>query len=650
MLHSRFIRFFSLIIILLATLAPCLYSEQVPLIPREVLFGNPEKALPSLSPDGTKLGYLAPDANGVLNVWVRDLSAKATDDIKVTSDQKRGIRNYLWQYDNDHLLYIQDQDGDENSHLYQVNLKTRETRDLTPFDGVRAQILDYSRDFPDQLLVELNKRDKSVFDVYRLNLTDGSLTLDTENKNGELQWLADYNLQVRASQAYTSDGGYLIRVRDTIEAPWRELLSAGPEENNLVLVNFSKDGQSLYLISSLDSDTGRLVKMDLATKKQQVIVEDPNYDISEVMVNPTTQEIEAVGIEKDRFEWTAIDKTIADDFKRLEQKGAIFKVTSQDLDGKKWVVAYLYDNRSPQLYVYDRATKKKEFLFTPRPNLSKYTLSKMEPISYKARDGMEIHGYLTLPQGIEAKNLPTVVMVHGGPQVRDTWGYDAKAQWLANRGYAVLQVNYRGSSGYGKKFLNAGNREWGAKMQDDLLDGKQWLIAKGYADPEKVAIFGGSYGGYAVLVGLAFTPEEFCCGVDIVGPSNLITLSKSMPSYWIPAKARINLRYGDVETEPEFLKSRSPFFKADKIVKPLLIAQGANDPRVKQAESDQIVDEMRKNNKPVEYLLFPDEGHGFARPENQFKFYAATEQFLVKYLGGRGQLPAPQENWDALKK
>jgi dipeptidyl aminopeptidase/acylaminoacyl peptidase len=331
-----------------------------------------------------------------------------------------------------------------------------------------------------------------------------------------------------------------------------------------------------------------------------------------------------------------LDRSIAEDFAAIAKvRRGEFSVVDRDLADRSWLVEYNTDDGPIYYYTYDRASKKSQLLFSSRPQLENLSLAQMQPISYQSRDRLTIHGYLTTPVGIPAKNLPTVLLVHGGPWARDTWGYDSMVQWLANRGYAVLQVNFRGSSGYGKKFLNAGNREWAGKMHDDLIDGVNWIVKQGIADPKKVAIVGGSYGGYATLVGLTFTPNVFAAGVDIVGPSNLITLIESIPPYWTPMMAMFRYRVGDPEKDAEFLKSRSPLFFADRIKAPLLIGQGANDPRVKQAESEQIVAAMRKANKPVEYILYTDEGHSFARPENRLHFFAKTEEFLGKYLGGR---------------
>jgi dipeptidyl aminopeptidase/acylaminoacyl peptidase len=367
-----------------------------------------------------------------------------------------------------------------------------------------------------------------------------------------------------------------------------------------------------------------------------VIAEDAEYDVGGAMSHPVKHIIQAVAFNREKVEWQVLDKSIADDFKALAKanKGE-FNVVSRDLADKNWLVVYTTDDGPATYYAYDRESKKTKRMFSVQPKLEGLTLAAMKPISYKSRDGLTIHGYLTLPPGVEAKKLPTVLLVHGGPWARDSWGFQPMPQWVATRGYAVLQVNFRGSTGYGKKFLNAANREWSGKMHNDLLDGVDWLVKDGVADAKKVAIMGGSYGGYATLVGLTFTPDTFCCGVDIVGPSNIITLLKSIPPYWEPALAMFAKRVGDIKKDEDFLKACSPLYKVDKIKAPLLIGQGANDPRVKQAESDQIVEAMRKEKKPVEYIVFTDEGHGFARPENRMFFYAKSEEFLAKYLGGR---------------
>lgn len=601
-----------------------------PLIPREVLFGNPERANPQISPDGRLLAYLAPH-NGVLNVWIRTVGQQ--DDRVVTDDRKRGIRIYFWQPDSRHIIYLQDQNGDENWRVYQTSVETKQTRDLTPFERVQARIVAVDPDIPDRILVALNNRDPRLHDVYRVDLKTGKLELDTQNPGDVADWVADNELRVRAAEVLLPDGSTEIRIRDDERSPWRTFLKWGPDESFGGIAGFTRDNKSVWLISSVNANAARLLEVDLASGQQRVIAEDPQYDVSGILVHPRKRTLEAVSFVRARTEWQIIDRAVEPDFAALRKvRDGDISISSRDLDDRTWIVTYVVDDGPIYWYTYDRRTRRAQPLFSNNSKLEKYKLAKMQPISFKARDGMTIYGYLTLPVGVQPRNLPMVLLVHGGPWSRDTWGYNPMVQWLANRGYAVLQVNFRGSTGYGKAYLNAGDREWAGKMHDDLIDGKNWAVKQGIADPKRVAIMGGSYGGYATLVGLAFTPDEFAAGVDIVGPSNLVTLLQSIPPYWAPIKATFTKRMGSDE---EFLKSRSPLFRASQIKKPLLIGQGANDPRVKQAESDQIVEALRKANIPVEYIVYTDEGHGFARPENRLHFYAKAEEFLAKHLGGR---------------
>jgi len=609
-----------------------------PLIPREVLFGNPEKASPQISPDGKQLAYLAP-VDGVLNVWVRTLGQ--TDDRAVTSDKKRGIRNFTWQYDNKHVLYTQDVGGDENWRLYQTEIATKETKDLTPFEKVRVDIVAYDWKSPDTILVQMNKRDPQLFDVHRIDLKSGKVEMDTENPGDVQGWQADNALEIRAAQVQMADGGTIIRVRDTVKAPWRELLRWGPDETFGAVVGYTPDNKSLWVATSLDVNAARLLEIEVATGKRTVLAEDRQFDVNGTINNPKTNALEAVSFVKQRTEYTFTDPKVKADFEILGKvRQGNIGPPSRSLDDTKWIVTYTSDDAPVCWYLYDRTTQKARLLFTSRPRLEQYKLAAMRPIEFTARDGMKLYGYLTTPAGMEAKNLPMVVFVHGGPWSRDEWGFSRYPQWLSNRGYAVLQINFRGSTGYGKEYVNAGDRQWAGTMRTDLLDGKEWAIQQGVADATKVCIMGGSYGGYATLAGIAFAPDAYSCGVDIVGPSNLNTLLKTIPPYWTTLLETFHKRMGDSE---EFLKGQSPLFKAEQIKAPLLIGQGANDPRVNKAESDQIVAAMRKNGKPVEYYVFPDEGHGFARPTNNMAFNAATEEFLAKYLGGRSEPPTAEE-------
>ena len=608
-------------------------KTQLPaLISRETLFGNPKHTSPRLSPDGKYIAYIAPDKKNILQVWLRQIEKEEAK--KLTDDKKRGIREFFWIYNSEQLVYLQDADGDENFHLYCVDIYTNTVRDLTPFQGVRAQIIDLNPEFPDAVLVGLNLNNIEKFDAYRIDLNNGAVEFDTDNPGNVIDWTVDANFQIRAALTTTLDGGYDLLYRETKDKSWQTLRHWSAEDRGS-LYGFSKDSKTLYLIASHNANAARLLALNLATKQETVIAEDSRYDISKVIAHPTGRHIQAVAFYKDKREWQVIDPDIAADFEAIAKvSSGEVSSASRDLANRKWLISYEADDGPVYYYLYDRDSKSSTLLFSNRPELEELPLVSMQPVSYLARDGLTIHGYLTVPKDIKAP-YSTVMLVHGGPWARDTWGYDPQAQWLANRGYAVLQPNFRGSTGFGKAFVNAGNRQWGAAMHDDLIDGVNWLVDEGIADKDKIAIMGGSYGGYATLVGLTFTPEVFACGVDIVGPSNIVTLLQSIPPYWKPMMAMFQHRVGDVETEREFLKSRSPLFFVDKIQKPLLIGQGANDPRVKEAESEQIVNAMRQAGKPVEYVLYTDEGHGFARPENRLHFYAVAEEFLAKHLSGR---------------
>lgn len=625
--------FYSLAMTLLIFM-PIAQASEIKLIPREVLFGNPVKAAPQISPDGRSLSYLAP-VNNVLNVWVRTLGT--ADDRPVTKDTDRGIRNYFWAQDNKHIFYLQDVGGNENWRLYAVELETLAVKDLTPFENIQARIVDVDKHFPNEMLIAMNKDNVALHDVYHLDLLTGKLTLKAKNPGNVSDWIPDNQFKVRAALVSREDGGSDLLVRDGESSGWRTVLSWGMDDAMVSgPVSFTKDGRSLYLRDGRGADKSRLVRMEIGSGRTREIASDPDVDVGGVMVDPDSYEIQMVSFTKDRVEHRVLDPSIRPDLEAIRKvhEGDFF-IASRDNDGKIWLIGFIVDDGPAVYYAFDRKTKKAEFLFENRPELKKYALAPMEPFSFKSRDGLTVRGYLTFPPAGERKTLPMVLNVHGGPWVRDEWGYDPEAQWFANRGYICMQVNYRGSSGYGKGFLNAGDREWGGKMHEDLVDAVQWAVQKGAADPKRIAIYGGSYGGFAALVGATFTPELFNCAVDIVGPSNLITFIKTIPPYWSVYLAEFHKRVGNPDTEEEFLKSRSPLFKVDRIQVPMLIAQGANDPRVKQSESEQIVEAMKKKGIDYEYLLFPDEGHGFAKPENRIKFYKACEKFLAKHLGGR---------------
>jgi dipeptidyl aminopeptidase/acylaminoacyl peptidase len=608
------------------------------LIPRRVLFGNPERVSPHISPDGTRLAWIAPH-QGVLNVWVAPMGSDGVDWSTaqvVTDDTDRGIRMCAWAHDGRHLLYLQDTGGDENWRLHDVDLTTMQRRDLTPFDNVRTELIAAEKKFPTEILVGLNRDNPQLHDVYRLNLTTGELVKEVTNP-GFVGWVADAQLVVRAGIAPQPDGGMVLMVRGDAREDWRAVLTVSAEDAlTSGPIAFSEDGRSLLALSSVGADTGRLIRLDLATGEQQVLAEDPDADVAGLRIDPDTREPQIVSFLKDRMEYRVLDESVAPDLAAIRalNPGDPSFSDADDAD-ETWLVAFNNDTTAVSYYSYDRRTREGRFLFEARPELSRYQLAPMQPFTFTSRDGLTIHGYAMFPPDAPRTGLPTVLNVHGGPWARDAWGYDPEAQWLANRGYLCVQVNFRGSTGYGKAFVNAGDREWGGRMHDDLVDAVAYITGQGWADPARVAIYGGSYGGYAALVGAAFTPELFRCAVDIVGPSNLKTLIETIPPYWAPMIAQFHNRVGDPAKDEDFLWSRSPLSRVGDIRIPLLIAQGANDPRVKQAESEQIVAALTEAGIDHEYMLFPDEGHGFAKPENRLRFYAAAERFLARYLGGR---------------
>jgi dipeptidyl aminopeptidase/acylaminoacyl peptidase len=618
--------------------------DDVPLIPRDVLFGNPERASLNISPSGEMLSWLAP-VDGVLNVWVApvdDLDAAKA----ITDDDYRGIRQYFWAWNGTHVVYLQDTGGDENFLAYSVNVETGERVELTPFENVRVQVSQVSPKFPNEMVFGINDRNPQLHDLYRVNIVTGERELLMENP-GYAGYTLDDDYNVRFAVQFQADGSLsYFEIEDNeivAETPYLEI----PNEDTLTtgIAGFNADGSVLYMLDSRLGDTAALYARDLTTGETDLIFEHPKADVSGVMAHPTTYEIEAVSANYTRTEWTVLDDTVAEDLKFLRSvENAEVNVTGRTKADDMWTIAYTLSDGPVKYYLYDREAKEATYLFSNRPAIEGLPLAEMEPVVIESRDGLELVSYLTVPvqsdsdrDGRPEEALPMVLLVHGGPWARDSWGFNSMHQWLANRGYAVLSVNYRGSTGFGKSFINAGNFEWAGKMHDDLIDAVDWAVDEGIADRDRVAIMGGSYGGYATLVGVTFTPDTFACGVSIVGPSNLRTLLETIPPYWIPVMKMFTTRVGDPTTEEgiALLEERSPLNYVERIERPLLIGQGANDPRVKQSESDQIVEAMQAKSIPVTYVLFPDEGHGFARPENRTAFNAVTESFLSQHLGGR---------------
>jgi dipeptidyl aminopeptidase/acylaminoacyl peptidase len=614
------------------------HADQPPLIPRDVLFGNPEKVSPQIAPDGKRMAWLAPDQKNVRQVWVKTIGKD--DDRVITDDKKRGIRIFEWAGNSKVLLYLQDNDGDEDFHVYGVDLDAARVRDFTPHEKIQARLSAINPNFPDKALLSINIRDKRLHDVHRLDVTTGELTLDTKNPGDVSSFTADPQMNVRAAQAVTPDGGTEIRIRDDERSDWKTWIKVGPDEI-LDFLDFTADGKSAYLLSSLGSDTARVVEVPLSgdpARDAKVLAASDAVDAGEAVVHPTKHILQAVSFAPGRKHWQVIDPSVREDFEGIARLfDGDFDVINRDTDDRTWLVSFTDDRGPIRYYLWDRQSKEAKFLFVHQSKLEGLKLAAMKPVEIKSRDGLTLHSYLTLPEGVPPRGLPMVLLVHGGPWGRDIWGFNPMAQWLANRGYACLQVNFRASAGYGKAFLHAGDRQWGKTMHNDLIDGVNWAVNAGIADKAKVAIMGGSYGGYAALAGAAFTPEVFACAVDVVGPSNLRTLISTIPPYWKPMRAMFDARIGNIDDprDAELIQQASPLFKADRIVRPLLIGQGANDPRVKQAESEQIVQAIEKNKGSVTYVVYPDEGHGFARPENSIDFNGRAEKFLASYLGGR---------------
>lgn len=611
------------------------------LIPRKVIFGNPERTAPIISPDGKQIAFTAP-VGGVMNLWVGPTNdpAKAKP---VTQEKTRPIRKYQWALNGTHLLYLQDQRGNENFHLYAVDLAKRTTKDLTPHKTVRAEIIATSYERPDEILVGLNNRDERWHDAWVINVVTGKANLVLKNE-GFSGVFADNTLTVRLAAKPTPDGGQEYERLEGGE--WKPFTTVpGDDALTTQPLFFGPDNKSIYMLDSRGRDKSALTLVNTETKSSAMLAESDKADVAYVISDPVTMKVLAYSSEYERMDWKALDPSLKADIKFLDrQVTGYWSVISQSKDNNLWTLWIDNISEPVKFALYDRKKRALKTLFVARPSLEGAPLPDIHARVIKARDGLEMVSYLTLPRGSDGdgdgvpdKPLPLVLMVHGGPWMRDGYSYNPLGAWLANRGYAVLTVNFRGSTGFGKAFVNAGDKEWAGKMHDDLIDAVNWAVDDGIAQKDKIAIYGGSYGGYAALVGLTFTPAKFACAVDVVGPSNLNTLLANIPAYWTSFLDNFKRRVGDPTTAEgkKLLKARSPLFRAGKIQRPLLIGQGANDPRVKQSEADQIARAMTKKGLPVTYVLYSDEGHGFARPENRLSFFAIAEAFLSQCLGGR---------------
>ncbi len=646
-----------LTILLLFLAAAAVEAELPPLIPREVLFGNPERTDPQISPDGAQLSWLGPDKQGVLNVWVND--ANGANPRLVTNERHSPVRWYFWAPDGKHILYLHDNNGDEIDHLFSVDLTTDNVRDLTPFRGVRAQNVLTDAQHPKSILVALNLRDRTAFDVYRIDLETGGVLLEATNPGDVLTWTADNNFVVRAATAFNGTTGQtIIRVRDAVDKPWRDLvvmpfertLLEGQLVNGSLIAGFAADGKSLLVVSALHSDKARLVRVDSHDGHEiEVVAEDPEADVAfaspsrlgaipNVIFDPATNAVQAVAFDYLTPHWVFRDARLQSDFEKINRQAPGFiDLLSRDQADKNWILALRRSDTPPTFYRFERGTGKLARLYAENEILAKYRLAPKKPLLIKNRHGLKMPSYLTIPPGVASKKLPLVLLIHGGPWDRDDDSYDPEVQFLANRGYAVLQANYRGSTGFGLAYLNAGTKQLGLGTEEDLFDAAQWAIDQSIADPHHIAAMGGSMGGYGTLRALELKPELFACGVDAFGPGDLAISFRSFPTYWSNIANRWRRRAGDADHDQAWNHKISPLYHVDQIRAPLLIGQGENDPRVTIANTDALVAALRKAKRQITYIVYPDEGHGFARPENQRDFYGRIEEFLAKHLGGRAQ-------------
>jgi dipeptidyl aminopeptidase/acylaminoacyl peptidase len=612
-------------------------DESPELLPRRLIFGNLERSVVRMSWDGTRVAFRAP-VDGVLNLWVAPIEAIG-EARPVTTVTDRNIGPWIvWMHDGRHIVFFRDQAGDENWRAWRFDLQTADVRPLTPGPGVTCFIQQSSRLFPSELLIAHNGRDKRYFDLHRVDVATGQSAL-VEGNEGFAGYFTDTQFRVRfaARRPENGDVEYLQRGGD---GSWSLFTRIGAEDAMATRpIEIGDNDRELYWLDSRGRDTAAVVAQDLQGGTLRVLAEDAQADFATILLDPATDRPVAAAVTLERTRWQVLDPDYEEDFSALTRSSSgDLAITSMSQDRRNWIVAYVHDNAPLEYFHYSRDSKRLRRLFSQAPALEGAPFVTMETVVIRARDGLDLVSYLSRPRDARpGERLPMVLLVHGGPWGRDVWCLDPDHQWLANRGYAVLSVNFRGSTGFGKAFVNAANLEWAGKMHDDLIDAVDWAVDVGIADPARVAIMGTSYGGYSALVGVTFTPERFACAVDVVGISNLVTFLNTIPEYWVSWKSLWKVRMGDYSTEAgkRFLEERSPLNYADRIVRPLLIGQGANDVRVKASESEQIVTATQRHGIPVTYVYYPDEGHGFIRPENRRSFAAVAEAFLAIHLGGR---------------
>ncbi len=605
-------------------------KEAIRRIPLQDFFRNPEKTAFQISPEGDFVSYLAPFENR-MNLYVRNVEEENA--LRLTSEKDRGIAGYLWS-NNNTLLYLKDFNGDENYHLYGVTIDGKDLGDLTPFPGVKVEIVDRLQHIDNEMLIGLNKRNPQLFDVYRLQVETGELQLVAENPGNISNWIADHDGKIRA--AVTTDGvNTSLLFRETQEEAFKTILTTNFKDKIAPSI-FTADNKNLYAISDIGRDKSALVCINPKTGEEiEELFSHSEVDMDGIFFSRKRGKLIYAFYTTWKQQVHCFEEEDAIVFKKLEsliegEKDCF--ITSMNKAENRFLVRTISDRSSGSYYLFNVENESLTHLADIAPWQKEEELAEMKPISYQSRDGLTIHGYLTLPQGRSPQNLPVVVNPHGGPWHRDKWYCNAEVQFLANRGYAVLQMNFRGSTGYGKKFVQAAFKEWGKAMQNDITDGVKWLIDEGIADPKRIAIYGASYGGYATLAGLTFTPDLYACGIDYVGVSNLFTFLESIPPYWQPFLEMMYEMVGHPEEDKEDLHATSPVFHVDQIKVPLFVAQGAQDPRVKKAESDQIVQALKDRGVDVAYMVKDNEGHGFLNQENRFEFYEAMEEFLATHL------------------
>ncbi len=621
-----------LLIITIMTLLSCTDRfQRAPVISLEDFFKNPEKTYYKISPDGEYLSFMAPYENR-MNINVQKRGSDSAR--QLTAETDRDIAWYIWANEN-RILYLKDDGGNENYKLYGVDIDGSNLKCLTDFKGVRTTIIDDLEDIPDYMIIGLNKRDATVFDPYRININTGALEMLAENPGNIVGWITDHDGKLRLAYAITGGINKTILYRESEKDDFKPVLTTSYKDE-FDPQFFTFDNNNLYVSSNIGRDKMVIVEFDPRTGKEvDTLFSHDEVDVTGLHFSRKRKVITTASYYTTKLQRYFFDETVKNMFDKLNEELSMYElsIAGYDKEEQKFIVRTYSDRSRGAYYYFDNENNILEKIHDISPWLKEENLAEMIPVEYKSRDGLTIRGYLTLPSGVKPKNLPVVINPHGGPWARDRWGFNPEVQFLANRGYAVLQMNFRGSTGYGKEFWLKSMKQWGKTMQDDITDGVQWIIQQGIADNDRIAIYGGSYGGYATLAGLAFTPDIYACGVDYVGVSNMFTFMKTIPPYWEPMRQMFYEMVGDPIKDSALMAEVSPVMHADKISAPLFVAQGANDPRVNKAESDQMVEAIRARGIEVEYMVKDNEGHGFRNEENRFDFYRAMEKFLATHIG-----------------